>query len=90
MSECMLDIMDDARRTALENGRRPRRWEVNDAARVRILSEDHPYNFTRYVEPQNENFLPPIFGIPVARLIDPTDDPRWNLIVDENPSNIAP
>lgn len=87
MTTLLIDTMHEAWENARRANRKPRRWEVNGAAKARLLAEDSVWRMTEHRRELTE-FLPPIFGVPVARMEDCSEDPKWNLIVDERKRTI--
>lgn len=63
-------------RSAILEGRKPRRWEVNQAFMATID--------TMGISLDPRRVTPTLCGVPVAVTADDSDDPRCALIVDES------
>lgn len=82
MTRPLIEIMREAWAAAITEGRHPRRWEINEAAKTQLKHEQKALTVD-FPRPQDDAFMAPIFGIPVLKIWETTDDPRFNLIVDE-------
>lgn len=70
-----VDAAVKALRQAILEGRKPRRWEVNKAFLATIDRTGIS------LDPKRVTLT--LAGVPIAVMADDSDDPRWNLIVDE-------
>lgn len=82
MPRPLIRIMQEAWAAAIIEGRNPRRWEVNEAAKETLIREQMMHT-VEIPTPDDGTFMAPLFGVPVLKIWDETDDPRFNLIVDE-------
>ncbi|MEM6477248.1 MAG: hypothetical protein AAF687_13905 [Pseudomonadota bacterium] len=82
MSHTLLDQMRIVRGSCLLDGLRPKRWEMNQAAKNQLVYECDFYQFMTISSFEQTEF-PPVLGIPVALIFDQTFDPRFALIVHE-------
>lgn len=85
MTRPLIEIMRDAWAGAIIQGRNPKHWLLNDAAKLRLLSEAKGWS-TDLPAPKDDEFMPPIFGVavhPAVKLWDEPDIARFELIVDE-------
>lgn len=82
----LFDFMIEVHGKAISDNRAPRRWEINQAAKAHLMADHRIYRNDFHSKPLEDC---PLFGVPIVLLTDNSDDPKFNLIIDDRPREMT-